>query len=70
MRERGKECNFKKKLPAFTVQLWLNDDWQEKGSAGREMDRRRHKTCKAVRVTFGGLLRQIQCGERENFSGK
>lgn len=38
------ECSVMKKLATFTVQLRLNDDWQEKGSARREMERGRHNT--------------------------
>lgn len=40
--EGERECSIMKKLPAFRVQLRLNDDWQEKGSAGRDAERSRH----------------------------
>lgn len=44
------------------AERWLAK--KKKGSAGRKKEA--HRTSSAVRGTFGGLLRQIQCGEREN----
>lgn len=39
-----------KKLPTLTVQLSLNDDWHEKGSGGREMEKKQQKKTKQAKL--------------------
>lgn len=64
--EGERACDVMKKRLTFTLQLWA--EWWPAWKRYRRKKKWKeaHQTSSAATGTFGGLLRQIQCGEREN----